>query len=133
MNEEKLRDLFLNWKGLELTYSLKSIFKWAIIVLSILFIFISIKIQNYYIMGASLILIFLQVLSENNKEYYLKYKEIFEESIKGKETEEHKNWINFLEKTSGLNSVYKWFFGLIFNKEFKKLLEKEEASTPHRT
>ena len=124
MRDEKLRDLFLNWKGLEFIHSLKSISKLVITMLSIIFIIISLKIQNYYVLAASLILFFLQILSENNKEYYLKYKEIFENVYKGNRHQTYKSWIDFLEKTRGLTSIYKWFFGLFFNKKFEEEMKK---------
>ena len=123
MIKEKLKDLFLNWKGLEFIHSFKSVLKPILIVLSIVFIFISLSIQNYYILGASLVLLFLQILSDNNKEYFLKYKEIFEVVKDGKNYSNYKSWINFLEKTKGLNSFYKWGYGFCFNKKFHKVME----------
>jgi hypothetical protein len=121
MTKEKKRDLFLNWKGLEFMHSLKSISKVLMIILSFIFIFISLSIQNYYVLGISLIILFLQILSENNKEYFLKYKEIFEEINDDKSYKKYKEWINFLEKTKGLNSIYKWIIGLFLNRKFEEL------------
>ena len=119
MTNENLYDLFLNWKGLEFIHSLKSLFKWLIIALSIIFVFISVTIQNYFVLGISLVLLFLQVLSENNKEYYLKYKDLFDKVKTGGRYQTYKEWIEFLEKTKGLNSIYKWFFGLFFSRMFE--------------
>jgi len=123
MNNEELKDLFLNWKGLELIHVTKTIFKWLIIILSIIFIYLSARIHNDFVLGASLILLFLQILSENNKEYYLKYKEIFKKAKNRRGKQDYKEWTIFLEKTKGLNSLEKWFFGLFYKKTLKKLKE----------
>jgi len=120
MKDEKLRDLYLNWKGLELVHSLKYLSRIMLITLSIIFIIVSVKINNTYILIASLVVLFLQILSENNKEYYLKYGEIFERLKHKKESKADRELIQFLEKVSGLNSVQKWVFGLYFNRKFKQ-------------
>ncbi|MFW5982929.1 MAG: hypothetical protein ACOCQ4_00360 [bacterium] len=120
MSKEKLKDLYINWKGLEFLHSIKCVLKFVIIILSIIFVFISLKIQSDFILGISLILLFLQILSENNKEYFLKYKAIYEKIQKGNNINAYKDWINFLEKTKGLNSFYKWVFKKIFNRSFEQ-------------
>ena len=71
---------------------------------------------------ASLIVLFLQILSENNKEYYLKYKEIFEK-IKNGNKNSHNDWINFLEKTKGLNSIYRMILDLFYKRKFEKIIK----------
>ena len=121
MNKENLKDLFLNWKGLELMHSLKSISKIILIILSIIFVLVSVRVQNYYILATSLIILFLQVMSENSKEYYLKYKELFEKIKNEKQHTEYKDWIDFLEKTKGLNSIYKLILWKCLYKKFKKI------------
>ena len=124
MRKEDLKDLYLNWKGLEFIHSLKTISKWVIIIFSIIFIFISLKIQNNYVLGLSLIFLFLQILTTNNKEYYIKYREIFHKCEKNRKLS-RKEWIDFLEKTSGLNSVLKWLFALYYNKKFERMMKNE--------
>ena len=125
MKNPDLKDLYLNWKWLELMHGIKSLLKVVIIILSIIFIYISFQIQNYYVLGASLILIFLQVPSENNKEYYLKYKELFHKVQSGNKIQSYKEWIEFLEKTKGINWVHKAIIGLVYNKRFKDEYEKK--------
>lgn len=132
MKNERLKDLFLNWKGLEFIHSLKSIFKWIIIILSIIFIFVSLRIQNYYVLGVSLILLFLQVLSENNKEYYLKYKELFEKIRDGRKYEAYKEWIQFLEKTKGLNSIYRYIIELYYKKECDGMIKRAKKKSKEK-
>ena len=96
-------------------------------MLSIIFIIISLKIQNYYVLGASLTFIFLQLIAENDKDHYLKYKELFEKVKNGKKFSTYKDWICFLEKTKGLNSICRWMVGLHFNREFDKLMKEEKG------
>lgn len=124
MKNEKIKKIYLNWKGLEFLYSLKCYLKWIIVILSIIFIFISLKIQNYYILGGSLILIFLQLLSESKKDYFLKYESLFEKLKKSKENKSDKEWLDFLENTSALNSIQRWFFNIFLSKKFKKEIEE---------
>ena len=114
MSDERLKDLFLNWKGLEIISNLKGV----CILLSIIFIFISITISNVYLAFISLIILFLQILSDN-KEYSLKYKEIFEKVKDGKKFEDFKDWIKFLDKTKGLGPFSKWVFNKFYHKELK--------------
>jgi len=121
MKDKKLYELYLNWKELEFIHSLKYLSKIVLIFLSIAFVIVSVKINNIYFLLASLIVLFLQILSENNQEHYLKYKEIFEKIDGGKKYSTYKEWINFLEKTKGMNSLYRWFFGLYFKKRFNEL------------
>ena len=122
MTEEKLKDLYLNWKGLEFMHSAGKIFNWIIIILSLIFMFISLSVNNYYVFGVSLIFFFLQISSNGKKDYYLKYKEVFEKINSGKKIGPYNEWIKFLENTSGLNSFSKGFFGLFFNSKFKKII-----------
>lgn len=110
------KDLFLNWKGLEWISNLK----WILIILSVIFIVISIKISNVYIAIISLLIIFLQYLSDN-KEYYLKYKEIFEEvNSNHHRIENYRDWINFLDKTKGLKSFSKKIVEAFCKKELAR-------------
>lgn len=120
MKNQTIKEIYLNWRGLELIHSLKSISKIVLIALSLIFLIISAKINNYYILIASLIILFLQILSENKKEYYLKYKEIFESGTDRKKLKSNMEWLRFLETTSGLNSVQKWIFSIFFEKKFKQ-------------
>jgi hypothetical protein len=120
MKNQRLWDVYLNWKGLSFIHGLKSVIKWFVVVLSLVFTFVSLTIQNYYILGASLILFFLQILSENKKDYYLRYKKLFEKIKVSKETTNDTEWIDFLESTVGLNSWQKGFFGLFLKKKFKE-------------
>lgn len=126
MTNEKIRQVYLNWKGLELIRSIKSIFYVILFVLSVIFLFVSMSTQSYFIFGISLILLFLQ-LSENNKEYSLKYQELFERlKSKDKLTKSDEEWIKFLGKTKGLNSFNLWIVGkLTFNKKFEKERDNE--------
>jgi hypothetical protein len=124
MNKERLRDLFLNWKGLEFNHGLKGVSRIILIALSIIFTIVSFTIQNYYFLSISLIILFLQILSENNKEYYLKYKDLFEKVKLGKEHRTDKEWTDFLEKTKGLNSIYKWILNKILDKKFRDEVRK---------
>lgn len=123
MINQKIKDVYLNWKGLAFIHGLKSIIKWFVIILSLVFTFVSLTIQNYYILGTSLILFFLQILSENKKDYYLKYEKLFEKLKTRKETAIDREWLGFLESTSGLNSIQKWLFELFLNTKFKKEIE----------
>jgi hypothetical protein len=120
MKNKRLWEIYLNWKGLEFIHGLKALIKWSVIVLSLTFTFVSLSVQNYYILGASLIFFFLQILSENKKDYYLKYKKVFEKIKRKKELVNDTEWIDFLESTSGLNSIQKVFFGLFLKKKFKE-------------
>ena len=77
-------------------------------------------------MAVSLIVLFLQILSENNKEHYLKYKWLFEKVKSGRNHKTYGDWIDFLEKTKGLNSIYKLILGKFLDKEFKKEMKKRK-------
>ena len=113
MTNEQIKDLYINWEGLEFFHSCKYILRIFFAIISTVFVFISVKINNTYLLLGSLIVLFLQILSQNNKEYYLKYKEIYEKSKKGN-IKNYRSWINFLEKTKGLNSfskkIMEWLF-----------------------
>ncbi|HIH39538.1 TPA: hypothetical protein HA219_02340 [Candidatus Woesearchaeota archaeon] len=123
---QELKDLFLNWKGLELNHNIKSILNVVLIILSLMFTLISYKIQDDYLLAVSLIVLFLQILSENNKEHYLKYKWLFEKVKSGRNHKTYGDWIDFLEKTKGLNSIYKLILGKFLDKEFKKEMKKRK-------
>jgi len=123
MKNEKLNEVYINWKGLEFIHSCKKILRIILAMISIIFLVISVKINNTYILLGSLTVLFLQFLSENNKESYLKYKEIYIKSKKGN-IQNYKSWIDFLEKTRGLNSFSKKIFGWFYNKKFEEEMEK---------
>jgi len=119
MKDKKIQEIYLNWKGLEFIHSCKQVSKTILIALSIVFIIISVGIDNQYILAGSLIVLFLQILSENNKEYYLKYKDIYERIKKEGINIDSKEWIDFLEKTKGINSFYKYIFRKMFLRKSK--------------
>ena len=120
MKSKDLKEIYLNWKGLGIIYSFKSVVKWSIFVLSVIFIIISLTIQNYYLAMVSLILSFMQILSETKKDPYLKYGEIFERLKHRKETISDKEWISYLENTSGLHPMQKGFFNFFLKNKYKK-------------
>jgi hypothetical protein len=113
MKDDKLYEIYLNWKGLEFIHSCKKYLRVILALISIGFMVISVKINNTYILLFSVIVLFLQILAENNKFYYLKYKEIYEKAKNGK-IENYKSWISFLENTKGLNSFSKKIFSKFF-------------------
>lgn len=120
MRNENLQKVYLNWKGIELFNNLKYIVYILSFILSIIFIFTSSKSsQSFFVFGISIILLFSQFLKEN-KEPAKKYRAIFEKINSGKKISNYKEWIDFLDRTYGLNSLYLWVIGKCgYNKKFE--------------
>jgi len=120
MKNEKIEDLYIKWKGLKFLHSMKFLSYWFVTILSIVFLFISIVIQNYWIFGISIILLFLQ-RQNNPKDLYTKYKSLYDEVKKHKKiTKSNREWIDFLDKVDGLNGIHEWFFKKIYRTLKKK-------------
>ncbi len=130
MIKEKLKKIYLNWKGIEFFNSIKNVIYILSTLLSIVFIFTSSNSpQSYLVFGMSIILTFLQFLKED-KESAKKYEEIFEKVISGKKISSYKEWVDFLDRTHGLSPLYLLIIGKIgYNKKFKEVINGAKIQT----
>ncbi|MFT4261259.1 MAG: hypothetical protein ACMXX9_02390 [Candidatus Woesearchaeota archaeon] len=129
MKEDRLIDLYLNWKGLACSYTFKKISGWILIIITILFIYLSYKNNTELYLVLSLIVVTLQIISnKNNKEYYLKYKEIYEAYAKNKGISKYRELLIFLDRVSSINAVYKFILIKYHKNEIKEIKEKYSKS-----